>query len=69
MLFRKKIERCCCYCLHSTKLNDDSVLCTKRGIVPLTGKCFKFSYDPCKRIPGKAKALDLSKYEQKDYSL
>ena len=69
MLFRRKIDRRCCYCLHSAKLNNDSVLCTKRGVMPLFGKCPKFSYDPCKRVPGKAKALDLSKYDQEDYSL
>ena len=69
MLFRKKIERSCSYCLNCTKLNDDQVLCTKRGVVPIDGQCIKFSYDPCKRVPGKPKALDLRKYDQEDYSL
>ena len=69
MLFRKKIDRSCSYCLHSTKFNNDSVLCTKKGVMPICGKCLKFSYDPCKRIPGKAKALDFSKYDREDYSL
>ena len=69
MLFRKKIERSCAYCIHCAKLNDDSVLCAKKGVMPINGKCARFSYDPCKRVPGKAKALDLSKYDQEDYSL
>ena len=69
MLFRKKIERSCSYCLHSTKLNDEQVLCSKKGVVAITGECMKFSYDPCKRIPGRAKTLDFSKYDQEDYSL
>ena len=69
MLFRKKIERSCSYCAHCAKLNDDQVLCTKRGIMPLYGQCMKFSYDPCKRVPSKAKALDFRKYDQEDYSL
>lgn len=69
MLFRKKIDRSCSYCLHCTKLNDEQVLCAKRGIMPLHGQCRKFRYDPCKRIPGKPKALDLVKYEHDDYSL
>ena len=56
MLFRKKIERSCSYC-------------AKRGIMPINGKCMKFRYDPCKRIPAKAKALDFSKYDQEDYTL
>ena len=69
MLFRKKIDRSCSYCLHCTKLNDEQVLCTKRGIMPIEGACNKFAYDPCKRIPGKSKALDFDKYNQEDYSL
>ena len=69
MLFRKKIERRCCYCQHCTKLNDEQVLCTKRGVMPVDGQCMRFRYDPYKRIPSKAKALDFSKYDQEDYSL
>lgn len=69
MLFRKKIEPSCTYCAFGTKLDDDQILCAKRGIVAETEKCFKFRYDPCKRIPKKAKAMDFSKYDQEDYSL
>ena len=69
MLFRKKIDRSCSYCLYCTKLNSDQVLCAKRGIMPVDGKCGRFAYDPCKRIPGKAKALDLTRYNKDDFSL
>lgn len=69
MLFRKKIEPRCSYCLHCAKLNDEQVLCAKRGVMPMDGKCMKFSYDPCKRIPSKPKTLDFTKYEKEDYSL
>lgn len=69
MLFRKNIERSCSYCAHSAKLDDDQVLCAKRGLMSIDGKCLKFRYDPCKRIPVKAKALDFSKYDREDYSL
>lgn len=69
MLFRKKIDPHCSYCLHSAKLDDSQVLCAKRGIMPTDGKCRRFRYDPCKRIPGKPKALDLRKYEKEDYTL
>ena len=69
MLFRKKIERSCGYCKYGAKLDDTSVLCTKRGIVDIGKKCRKFSYDPCKRIPLKAKAPDFEKYAAEDYSL
>ena len=69
MLFRKRIERSCSYCRRGTKLDEDQVLCVKKGIRPVDGKCWKFRYDPTKRIPPKAKALDFSKYDQEDYSL
>lgn len=69
MLFRKKIEHRCGYCQHCTKLDDFQVLCAKRGVMPTDSKCMKFKYDPYKRIPVKPKALDLSKYENEDYSL
>ena len=69
MLFRKRIEKSCTYCQHGTKLNDEECLCMKKGIVPLDGKCRKFTYDPCKRIPPKAKALDFEKYKNEDFSL
>ncbi len=69
MLFRKKIEPCCTYCARSAALDDGQVLCAKRGVMPADGKCMGFRYDPCKRIPVKAKALDFSKYKQEDFSL
>ena len=68
-LFRKKIEKVCSLCAYCTKLNDESALCIKKGVVNLDGKCRKFSYDPCKRIPAKPKALDFHKYDEEDYSL
>lgn len=69
MLFRKKIVRSCQYCEHSTQLNDTEVLCTKRGVVSVEHKCCRFVYDPCKRIPKKAKASDFSEFNAEDFSL
>lgn len=69
MLFRRKIERACSYCARSAKLNDDQVLCSKKGVQSPDSKCFWFRYDPYKRIPKKAKAMDFSKYDEEDYSL
>lgn len=69
MLFRKKIERSCQYCAHSAKLNDDQMLCTRKGIVSADGQCRKFDYDPFKRVPSKPKALDFAKYDADDFSL
>lgn len=69
MLFRKKIPHSCAYCANSTAMDEDQFLCIKKGVVVDTGKCRKFKYDPCKRIPVKAKALDFSKYNEMDFSL
>lgn len=69
MLFRKKIERSCTYCKFGTKMNEDEVLCAKKGVVSCSKPCRKFSYDPCKRIPLKAKPLDFSQYSEEDFKL
>ena len=69
MLFRKKIQRSCAYCQFGVALEDGQVLCMKKGIRNQDDKCRKFKYDPCKRVPAKAKALDFAKYDEHDYSL
>ena len=69
MLFRKKIERSCSYCLYGAYLENDRILCSKKGCRNADEKCRRFKYDPCKRIPKKAKAMDFSKYDREDYSL
>lgn len=69
MLFRKKIAPSCIYCAYSTRLDDEQILCIKRGVVLESSKCRKFKYDPCKRIPLKPKAPDFSQYDDHDFSL
>ena len=69
VLFRKKIKKSCSYCIHGTKLDENMVLCAKRGMVSIDGKCRKFRYDPFKRVPLKTKTPDFKKYDDVDYSL
>lgn len=69
MLFRKKIERSCVYCTHGLQMDESQVLCCKKGIRSLPSKCLGFRYDPTKRVPLKAKAVDFKKYDNEDYSL
>ena len=69
MLFRKQKDRCCGLCIYATILDEDRVSCCKKGQRDHYDKCLLFSYDPCKRLPAKAKALDSSKFEEYDYSL
>lgn len=69
MLFRKKIERSCTYCRFATQLDDEQVLCAKKGVVSVFKPCRKFRYDPCKRIPLKAKTIDFAEYDKEDFTL
>ena len=69
MLFRKKIQRSCAYCVYGTRLEDGQILCTKKGLRSEDQKCLRFRYDPCKRIPPKVKAQDFSTYDETDFSL
>jgi hypothetical protein len=69
MLFRKKIKRSCEYCQFGTQIDEENILCTKKGQVSLWGSCRRFRYDPTKRIPPKARAMDFAKYQEEDYTL
>lgn len=69
LLFRKKMERYCTYCVFAGKLNDDTLICRKCGIVPASHRCRRFRYDPLKRIPVKPKTQDTARYHEKDFSL
>ena len=69
MMFRKKMPPACSYCEYATKLDDEQVLCIKKGIRATNSKCGSFFYDPCKRIPKKQKAIDFKSYDDHDYSL
>lgn len=69
MLFRKKIQQSCSYCAHGVELEEGQILCCKKGMRTADDKCRRFRYDPCKRIPAKAKALDFSRYQTEDFSL
>lgn len=69
MLFRKKIERACSYCAYGASLGEDAYLCSKRGLKQGDDSCRRFKYDPCKRVPLKAKAMDFSQFKDSDFSL
>lgn len=69
MLFRKKIDRFCSYCVYAGKLDDKTYLCAKRGFVAACHHCRKFKYDPLKRVPKRRKPKDFSEYDELDFSL
>lgn len=69
MLFRKKMERSCSYCAYGARLEDGAIICSKKGMRSEENSCRRFRYDPCKRMPFKAKAVDFSKFKDSDFSL
>lgn len=69
MLFRKKIVRSCSYCAHCAAMDEERLVCSKKGLLSQDTPCRRFQYDPLKRTPARRKALDFSKYEQEDFSL
>lgn len=69
-LFRQKIDPACQYCAYASPVTQERVNCSrKKKLMECNEKCYHFQYDPLKRVPSKAKALDFSQYEDCDYSL
>jgi len=69
MLFNKKIEPRCAYCKRGAVLDDERVLCIKKGIVSTAGACRKFKYEPLKRVPPKPVTADFSNLREEDFTL
>lgn len=69
MLFRKKIEPSCSYCRRGKELDEESVVCIKKGIVAPWDSCGKFSYDPLKRIPSLPQRLITRGIKEEDFAL
>ena len=51
MLFEKKMDPRCAYCQRCAPLDEESVMCIKRGVGPAGFHCRAFKYDPLKRVP------------------
>jgi len=69
MLFQKSIEPRCAYCAKGTALEDDQVLCPKKGVVSPGSSCRAFRYDPLKRVPPAPAQADFSKLKDEDFVL
>ena len=69
MIFRKHIEPKCSYCKSASSADSGMVICNHKGICAENGSCWRFSYDPLKRIPPAPRLPDFSKYDKSDYSL
>ena len=69
MLFRKKVEKLCTYCVHAGQASGDHMICKKKGFVAMDHSCWRFRYDPLKRKPTRVQAKDFSQFDQEDFSL
>ena len=63
MLFRKNIDPRCAYCAKGSRINDEQVVCVKRGVVPASDHCGAFSYDP------RPMKLDATRLTEDDFKL
>ncbi|MBR3560522.1 MAG: hypothetical protein IKN81_03170 [Oscillospiraceae bacterium] len=68
-LFRKNMEKRCAYCAHGASISDTEVACERKGIVNAAGHCFRFAYDPLRRVPPRPAALKNDKYSAEDFRL
>ena len=50
-LFQKHIEPRCAYCTRCRPLNEEQVVCEKKGVMSAASSCRSFRYDPLKRVP------------------
>ena len=69
MLFEKKMDPRCAYCQRCAPLDEESVMCIKRGVVPAGFHCRAFKYDPLKRVPPRPDAPDFTRLKDGDFVL
>lgn len=67
-LFRAGIEPHCAYCQRAVPLDDENMMCRRRGVVPCGGSCRSFRYDPFRRVPPKPAVLRGS-FTDADFTL
>ena len=61
-LFQKKIEPRCVYCARSRPLDEEQVVCDKKGVM-------SFRYDPLKRVPPRPAKADFSALKDEDFQI
>ena len=66
-MFEKDIEPRCAYCQRGTLIEDEKVMCVKKGIVAAAGACRGFRYDPLKRVPPQPLAPSFDHLKDEDF--
>lgn len=67
--FRKDIEPRCAYCEFGSTVNDTQVVCPRKGIMDSAAHCFRFRYDPLRRVPPRPASLDTKALSAEDFSI
>lgn len=68
-LFREDIEPRCAYCAKGSILEEEQILCKKKGVVSAGSSCPSFRYDPLKRVPPKPAVFTPSKHSPDEFKL
>lgn len=68
-LFRKNMEKRCAYCAHGRSISETQVVCKRKGVVDAGGHCFRFVYDPLRRVPPRPAALRTEQFSADDFKL
>ena len=68
-MFEKDIEPRCGYCRRGTPLENEKVMCVKKGVVAAAGACRGFRYDPLKRVPPRPMTASFDHLKDEDFTL
>ena len=68
-LFQKKIDPRCVYCARSRPLDEEQVVCDKKGVMSAGSHCRSFRYDPLKRVPPRPAKADFSALKDEDFQI
>ena len=68
LLNSKEYPKDCEYCVYGRlSPKGDTILCEKKGIIPIGDTCIKYKYDPLKRVP--KKKLRVESADPDDFKL
>ncbi len=67
MLFSSDIRKICALCENSVPVDEETVLCRKKGPVGALDTCRRFKYDPLKRTP--SAPAELKEFSEDDFKL
>lgn len=68
--FDREIDQACRYCAIGTpNVNQDFVLCPKRGVMAAEDHCSAFRYDPLRREIRRAPKIAAGDYRPEDFEL